>query len=130
MKTRKSWLVTGCASIQNGATLDGVRRPLVVVGGRAVVGADLDPPAGEPHHLAPGSDRRPARGPRPRRLDAHERRVRRAALELERLEDGLVVLVLVLQHHLVDEAVAKQRVGGVEVGGDQAGRAPGRGSRP
>ena len=36
--------------------------------------------------------------------------VRLALLQLQRLQNGLVVLVFVLQHHVVDESFAKQRV--------------------
>ena len=48
----------------------------------------------------------------------------RALLELERLEDRLVVLVLVLEHHVVDVPVAQQRVGVVEVDGREPGEHP------
>ena len=85
------------------------RGPLVVVRRRAIVGADLDRAAGEPHHLPPSGATAGSRG-----AGGAERAsgvYGRALLELERLEDRLVVLVLVLQHHVVDEAVVEQRIG-------------------
>ncbi len=87
-----------------------MRRPLVVVGRRLVVGPDHDLATGKPHHLAAGDDVAPGRQRAPER-----RGVRRALLELQRLENGLVVLVLVLEHHPVDVAVADERVLVVEV---------------
>ena len=46
----------------------------------------------------------------PSRRPAQRRRVRPTLLELECLEDGLVVLILVLEHHLVDVPIPQQRI--------------------
>jgi len=86
---------------------------LVVIGGSAVVGPDLDHSAGKQHHgarLAHG-----LRGLR-HRTPSH-RRIRRALFQLQGLENGLVVLVFVLQDHPIDVAVAQQGLGRVEIRG-------------
>ena len=47
--------------------------------------------------------------------DAARCTVRLAALELQRLQNRLVVLILVLRHHRVDVAIAQQRIAGLEI---------------
>src|SRR5687768_3505964 len=78
-------------------------RALVVVCRTRVVSPDSYVATGEVHHI---SCRRSACT-----SGDHTRcGIRSAELELQRLEDGLVVLVLVLENHVVDETVAKERV--------------------
>src|ERR687885_1286211 len=86
-----------------------VRVPFVIQGMDAVVGAHDERAGG-------GGDRLfldPSAG---RKLDPSPRLVALAGHELEGLEHGLVVLALVLDDHVVDEAVFQERVVPIKVG--------------
>ena len=109
MKPAKSALVTGTRSIQERRQLGRMARALIVVGEAAGISADHHLAARHVDHLRAlghglGARARVARG-------------RLVALDhLEELKHRLVVLVLVGDQKLVDEAVAKQRViGALEV---------------
>src|ERR1700704_1412691 len=99
--------------------LDSVPATFVVVRRSTVVRTDLDQPARKAGH--PGRS-----WYRPIGWDviAQGRRVRLTLLELECLENGLVVLVLVLEHHLVDVTILEQWIGRIEVGDGQTTEHP------
>ena len=95
--------------------LEEVRDVMDEIRGRVLarlVSADLDGAAGESHHAPPEGRHGRSLG----HLDPRQRPVGRALLELQRLQDRLVVLVLVLQLHVVDEPVTQERCGGIEIG--------------
>src|SRR5215207_3901842 len=84
--------------------LDDVARPLVVVRRAPVVRPDRPRATGKPHHRPDGDADR-----RFRDTDGTRRAIRLATLELQRLKDRLVVLVLVLRDETILQTLQLDR---------------------
>jgi hypothetical protein len=98
--------------------MDPVPGALVVVCRGAVVGADFDRATRKSYHPSGGSYSLT------RKIVPQGGRVWPAFLELEGLEDRLIVLVLVLEHHLVYVAVPNQGAGLIEISDCQTAQDP------
>ena len=96
-------MVIGVRPIRNAVDVDPMARALVVVGEPLVRGAELERAGRDLDQLEAGRRRT---GRRRRRLDAPAGVVVAHAREHERLQHRLLVLVLVADHELVQQAVA------------------------